>query len=84
MECECRLTGYPRPNHIEYCPLHKSAPDLYEALRFLVIFYTANLGSDHEFTRTITPAKTEVLDCWKDAKQALAKVKNEVQNKVQS
>jgi len=33
MECACEIVGYGYP-HIEYCPLHKSAEDLYEACKF--------------------------------------------------
>ena len=50
-----------------------AAPDMYEALRLLTNLYIANRGSNHAFTVTITPAKSEVLGCWKDAELALAK-----------
>ena len=32
-ECNCHISYYPKPDHIIYCPLHKSALDMYEALR---------------------------------------------------
>ncbi len=36
-ECDCKVvSGFLCGNVIEYCPLHKAAPDLYEALEGLL------------------------------------------------
>ena len=35
-ECGCRITSKKHFSSIDYCPLHKSAPDLYEALEKII------------------------------------------------
>lgn len=34
-KCTCHISYCPKPDHIVYCPKHKAAPDMYEALEDL-------------------------------------------------
>ena len=66
-ECGCYIEYYEgfkdKPDHIIYCPKHKSAPDLYEALKEITTIEQSNVPYD----------KYDVLGAINIAKKALAK-----------
>lgn len=64
-ECGCRIwiSEYDGKATIHYCPKHKSAPDLYEALKEITTIEQSNVPYD----------KYDVLGAINIAKKALAK-----------
>ena len=60
-ECGCKVvSGFLCGNTIEYCPLHKSAPELYEALKDILPVIQAIRGAD-AMDRASTKVVTEVI-----------------------
>ncbi len=63
-ECSCKVvSAFLIGNSIEYCPLHKSAPDLYEALKAL----------NEQLTGANIPFSQGMFDAKINMRQALAK-----------
>ena len=71
LACGCLLAlDYDKNMMIVYCSKHKSAPDLYEALKGLVDAYIINPGTEHEF---VSLMEIGVPPKWEVARKALAK-----------
>lgn len=77
-ECGCEVYRimHSKPNlyRIQYCPKHKSAPDLYEALRLLLRAWESHGGYKDCCCAMLGRGLKPCLACRvKTAKQALAK-----------
>ena len=47
--CGCKIAWKDyKPEHIEFCPLHKAAPDIYEAAKALLACLDMSAFSDDE------------------------------------
>lgn len=60
--CRIKIVGDLHTSAIEYCPKHKAAPDMYEALKALMKEYWMDTQPDETATNN-----------WSNAQKALAK-----------